>query len=281
MKKVKFDLCQAGYCTHPEIVTIKGGSIRSCQFPSLFGLIRHPQEGLILYDTGYHPRYNSQINLWPEGLYPRFLPATIDSQKTALEQIKALGYGPEDVTAIVISHFHGDHIAGLLDFPKARLLCLRSAFEAVDQKSGWKNFANGYLPTLIPHDFRKRVQWIEDVGALQSSGPWGMEFPSYDIFRDGSLFSVALDGHKEGQIGLAFQSEDRGSCCLVADAAWSRRAITEFRPPSRLATLIMKNRDAYIDTITKLNSFSKFHPDVQLLPSHCSETFTAWEKGMK
>lgn len=281
MKKVKFDLCQAGYCMHPEIVTIEGGSVKSCQFPSLFGLIRHPQEGLILYDTGYHPRYNSQNKLWPEGLYPKLLPATIENESTALEQIKKSGHHAEDVTAVIISHFHGDHIAGLLDFPKARLLCLRSAFEAVDQKSKWKNLFNGFLPTLLPLDFKKRVQWIEDIGALKTTPPWGMNFKSYDIFKDESLFSVALDGHKEGQIGLAFDSEGRGPSCLVADSAWSRRAISEFRPPSRLATLIMKNREVYLNTLSKLHEFSKSRPDVNLVPSHCRETIYSWETGLK
>lgn len=281
MKKVKFDLCQAGYCTHPEIVTIEGGSFRRCQFPSLFGLIRHPQEGLILYDTGYHPRYNSQVNLWPEGLYPRFLPAQIENQSSAVEQIKHLGYGPDDVTAIVISHFHGDHIAGLIDFPKARLLCMRSAFEAVDNKSKWKNLFNGYLPTLLPTDFKKRMQWIEDIGQLNANSPWSMGFRSYDIFKDQSIYSIALDGHKEGQIGLGFESDQRGPCSLVADAAWSRKAISEFRSPSRLATLTMKNRSTYLSTLCQLNRFSTARPDVQLIPSHCRETFSQWSAGLK
>ncbi len=125
MSYVHFDLCQAGYCNHPEITTIEGGSYKICKFPSLFGLIRHPQEGLILYDTGYHPLYNKLNTLWPEGLYPKLLPAFIHKNETAAFQLIQKGLNPEDVNWIIISHFHADHIAGLIDFPNAKFLCLK------------------------------------------------------------------------------------------------------------------------------------------------------------
>src|ERR1044072_4816649 len=135
MKELQFSLCQSGHCLHPEIVTIKGGSIKSCRFPSLFAIFEHPQEGIILYDTGYHPRYNEQKKTFPEGLYPILIPAVLNPHETALQQLKARGKSADDVKWIVISHFHGDHIAGLLDFPKARFLCLKSAFATTFKQS--------------------------------------------------------------------------------------------------------------------------------------------------
>ncbi len=274
MKRVRFDLCKAGYCKHPEIMTMKGGSVRSCQFPSLFGFVHHPDEGILLYDTGYHPLYSAQASRWPEGLYPRFLPAFLNEGESALEQIRRKGFSASDVNGIVISHFHGDHVAGLRDFPNARLWCLRSAYQAVSGRSSWANLRNGFLPELLPADFGSRVRWIEDSTTCDSR--WGLPFKSFDLFGDGSLQLVELPGHAHGQIGLALEDDAKGPCLLVADAAWSRRAIRECRPPSRLAMAVMHSGPTYRRTLRELHEFARKQPDVRVIPSHCRETFREW-----
>ena len=164
MKRVAFDLCQAGYCEHPEVVTIKGGSFKACQFPSLFGVIEHPDAGVLLYDTGYHPLYAEQTSRFPEGLYPRLMPAYLEPDQTAKAQLQRRGIAADDVTGIVISHFHGDHVAGLRDFPRAKFYALKSAFANVDGKSRWRNLLNGYLPGLLPDDFRERGRGTATAG---------------------------------------------------------------------------------------------------------------------
>ncbi len=52
-----------------------------------------------------------------------------------LESLAQAGIKPEDVNAVLITHFHGDHIGGLLEngkpvFPKARLLVPKVELEA-------------------------------------------------------------------------------------------------------------------------------------------------------
>lgn len=273
MKSLNFSLCKAGYCSHPEVVTIRGGSIKSCQFPSAFGVFEHPQEGIILYDTGYHPRYNEQKKVFPEGIYPRLIPAFLKEEDTALNQLKSLGKSADDVSWIVISHFHGDHIAGLLDFPKAKLLCLKSAFDSSFYQSRFQNLLNGFLPNLIPSDFLNRVIWIDDQPQFQKTNELNLSYPSFDIFRDGSMGAIELPGHKHGQVGLYFQDSYHGACLMVADAAWSAAAITEYRPPSPLALTIMDDRKQYLKTLKELNSLSHRRPDLNFIPSHCEKTF--------
>ncbi len=276
MKRLHFSLCKSGYCSHPEVVTIKGGSLKSCQFPSLFGMFDHSEEGLILYDTGYHPRYNEQKSVFPEGLYPTFIPATINEEETALNQIKAQGRSADDVRWIVISHFHGDHISGLLDFPNAKFLCLKSAYETTFNKSRFRNLLNGFLPQLIPTDFLNRVVWIDDCSS--SSSDLNLPFRSYDLFNDSSLKAIELPGHKHGQVGLHFEDDTKGTCLMIADASWSTAAVTEFRPPAQVAFAIMDDHKNYLKTLKELNKLNKRRPDLNFIPSHCEKTFYKLKK---
>lgn len=276
MKRIAFDLCQAGYCEHPEVVTIKGGSFKSCQFPSLFGVIEHPDAGVLLYDTGYHPLYAEQTSRFPEGLYPRLMPAYLEPDQTAKAQLQRRGIAADDVTGIVISHFHGDHVAGLRDFPRAKFYALKSAFANVDGKSRWRNLLNGYLPGLLPDDFRERVVWIDEVAAPRPQAA-GLTRPTYDLFGDGALLAVELAGHKSGQVGLRLQDERRGDVFLIADAAWSRRAVRELRPPQGLALAIMDDRRTYHQVLRELHELEKRNPELRLVPSHCVETYREFQ----
>ena len=56
-KPVKLYLGAAGYCTHPEFLTLRGGSFRPVRFPAGFACILHPDHGPILLDTGYSSRF--------------------------------------------------------------------------------------------------------------------------------------------------------------------------------------------------------------------------------
>lgn len=45
-----------GYCTHPECMVERGGSLRKAAFPAMTAHITH-QGGNLLFDTGYAPRF--------------------------------------------------------------------------------------------------------------------------------------------------------------------------------------------------------------------------------
>ncbi len=280
MKRLEFELCKAGFCRHPEILSMKNGSFRSCEFPSLFAIIRHPQEGVILFDTGYHPEYNRRVK-WPENIYPLISPGFISKNQTAAQQLKTRGIAPAEVNWIVISHFHGDHIAGLKDFKKAKFLCRKSAFQNNYGKSAWRNLLNAYLPHLLPKDFLKRVVWIDDCRTWSGQAASQFVFSGADLFGDGSLIAIDLPGHKEGQVGLVFNSEKNGKCFMIADASWSLKALREMRPPPRVAGLVFDSSKEYLKTFSKIHTLYLKQPELQLIPSHCIETFLKLSGGLE
>ncbi|SFK90351.1 Metallo-beta-lactamase superfamily protein [Paenibacillus sp. 1_12] len=290
-------LLNAGYCTHREWVTIRGGTFRSVRFPAGFACIEHPTKGLVLFDTGYSERFLVETSSYPASLYRYLTPVYFSESESALAQLQRLGYDARDVAIIIISHFHGDHISGLRDFPRAQFIYAAEAYDKVRDLEGLAAVRAGYLPKLLPDDFQERSIAVTfnlssavqtghplTISALsQRSTPnrsyWPMlaalpmESPftsGIDLFGDGSLIAVDLPGHADGQIGL-FLSTNQQDYFLCADAAWSSKAIRHNLPPHLLAGVIMSNRRHYQDTFHKLIQLNQRFPSITIVPSHCNE----------
>jgi len=276
MPRVKLRLFATGCCTHPEWVTLRGGSLRAVPIPALFALIEHPQKGLILFDTGYASRFYSETSRWPQALYRWVTPVLHSTSQDAARQLAKLGVKPDDVSAIVISHFHADHIAGLRDFPSARFLYRQAALDAVQPLTGLRAVRAAYLPGLLPDDFAARALPIDGAPVAQLPQlPLG---PALDVLGDGSLLAVDLPGHAAGQIGLLLAT-DRGPRLLCADAAWSSAAFRDNRPPHWLAGLIMPSRDEYRRSFAALVETHRAFPELLIIPSHCGEARRRFVEG--
>jgi glyoxylase-like metal-dependent hydrolase (beta-lactamase superfamily II) len=83
-------------------------------------LLVEGSEGLVLIDTGFgldDMRNTRRLGLIFDTL---FRPQAGESE-TAIEQIRALGFQPQDVRHIVATHLDVDHTGGLPDFPDAQV----------------------------------------------------------------------------------------------------------------------------------------------------------------
>ncbi|WP_194287403.1 MBL fold metallo-hydrolase [Gracilibacillus oryzae] len=276
MKKVKHELRTAGSCKQIEKITNTKKPLRSVFFPAHFSIIVHPDHGLILVDTGYAEHFDNAAKKFPYSLYKKVTPITFAQEDSAKAQLEREGFSCEDVAYIIITHFHADHIAGLKDFPNAKFICIKKAYNHIDGKSGWKALMSGFLPDLMPSDFRERVQFIDENYVPGNNANELDRFGTiYDIFSDQSIYAVELPGHACGQIGLFFETEGQKRF-LIADAAWDSDAYRYHQPASPLAGLILDSFSSFQTTLEKLHHFHKDHPDVQMIPSHCRE-FTGGE----
>lgn len=266
---VNFELLAAGFCRHPQRVVIRRGW-RVMTFPSMFGLIQHPTEGAILYDTGYAEHFHHATRPFPERLYAWATPMHLKPSEPAKVQCAARGINPEDVRYIVLSHLHGDHIAGLRDFPKARFILLPEAWEAIKGLSRFAAVRKGVLPGLLPDDFADRLHPLlmeESVALPPECAPFERGF---DLFGDGLLLLTALPGHAPGQIGL-FARADDGFKFLVADAAWHSVSYREGVMPHPLVRRLFPDVRAYEATLLKIQAHSKARPETLIIPSHCED----------
>ncbi|MCS7460956.1 MBL fold metallo-hydrolase [Paenibacillus doosanensis] len=268
---------EAGCCTHPQWVTLRGGSRRPVRFPALFALIEHPRLGYMLFDTGYTQRFFRETARWPYSLYAKMTPVRFTERESAVQQLRRRGIEPEAVRHIIISHFHADHVAGLRDFPNADFLFLQEAYDAVRRRTGWNAVMAGYLPGLLPDDFEARAQPIDE--SKQAELPPGFPFErGLDLLGDGSLIAVDVPGHAAGQIGLLLSAGGEMHF-LCADAVWSSLAYRENRPPHPLAGLIMSDRRKYKDSFERVRRLHKLYPDIRIVPSHCEEMERSLVRG--
>lgn len=275
-ERVQFHWLEVGHCRHPQCMAVQGGDWRSVKFPSLCALIRHPERGWLLYDTGYSPHFQRVTTAWPERLYRMATPVSLPQEACLLQQLQRLGLSADDIGTIVISHFHGDHIAGLRDFARAGFIALRADWEQVRELGRWRGVLDGWLPALLPPDFAARLSFA-DQRPSRELPVWLRPFQrAFDLLGDGSLLAVPLPGHSRGQLGLLLRHENDRLVLLAADACWSAPACQQGRPPSWIASLLFQDRSAYAATFAGLNRLLREESQLAVLPSHCSSSWQRW-----
>ncbi|MFC0394850.1 MBL fold metallo-hydrolase [Paenibacillus mendelii] len=272
-KQVELTLHATGYCTHPEWITMRGGSVRSIRIPAGFARIVHPEHGTILFDTGYAARFFDAASRFPYSIYRRVTPVVHDPSEGAAMLLKRqFNLDAGEVNLIILSHFHADHVAGLCDFPNARFIYLPEAYEAVRGLRGLAAVRAGFLPDLMPEDFGFRSSPVPPSARVPLPEGWPFPDDGYDLLGDGSLIGVDVSGHATGQMGLLLSTAEH-EYFLCADAAWSGQAIRENRPPHPLAGLIMPDRRQYLQTFTRLRLLAERFPQLRIIPSHCGEVW--------
>lgn len=199
MNKVKLYLDYAGYCFAKESHAIKGGKNKQIKFHALFGLIHHPKNGWILYDTGYTERFFDATATFPNSIYASITKVAVTKVDEVKSKLQLYGLLPSDIKHIIITHFHADHIGGLKDFNEAIFYCSKTAYEQVKNIHALLGFTKGILKSLIPVDFDNRVKLIEDICKPISDEILGIK---YDLFYDEYIFLTPLEGHAAGQLGV-------------------------------------------------------------------------------
>jgi glyoxylase-like metal-dependent hydrolase (beta-lactamase superfamily II) len=243
---------RVGHCTHPSCMALKGSGLENRCFPSRAYLIE-TRSGPFLWDTGYADRFRTATASGIYRLYPLVTPVYFDAQESLQGQLQAHGVWPADIHTLVLSHFHADHIAGMRDFPAARLLASAPAWEAVRRLSGLRAVRRGFVPQLLPPDIEARLAFVEQQEESALPAELAPFTHGRDISGSGEIYVVDLPGHAIGHIG-AFVRGDDGWTLLASDAAWLAESYRELRGPSELSFLIQHDRAAYYRTLYKLHA---------------------------
>lgn len=271
MKVVKLYLGYAGYCEAKESHSIRGGANKSIKFQALFGLIQHPEQGWILYDTGYTKRFYECTKSYPSKIYAKMTKVFVTKEDEIKNQLKHFGLKSTDIKHVIITHFHADHVAGLKDFDEATFYCSRAAFSQYNEISTFWAFSKAILKDLVPEDFEKRLKIIEDYGKLLNDEIFGKK---YDLFGDDSLIIYDLPGHAAGQIGVELKTQKQ-QYFLIADACWNRKSYEQMLLPPSIVRLFFDSWQDFKDSLHKVNRFHKKFPEITIVPTHCSATTSA------
>lgn len=259
-------LLEAGHTLGRERLALRrtGRWGRRLRFPATIALIEHPVEGLGLFDAGYAPRVRDLYarGPWRWRLLKWITPVSASEAESPVALLAGRGIAPADLRWIFISHFHVDHLGGLRDFPQARFLTSRAAWESVRGLSPAAAFRRAHAPELLPEDFAARLELIE---------------PGAPLFGDPACAVVDLPGHAAGQCGLRL-APDR--VFLAADAAWIRGQLASpsGEMPHWLTRPAHHDWGVYARTLAALVEWQGAHPDWMVIPTHCAETVEAWSR---
>lgn len=261
---------RVGHCTQLESHSLRGAPRRKVEFPSYAGLLGHPDHGWTLVDTGYADHFFRATESLPERLYRRLLPPVLPAAEELAHQLKALGVSPSDIRRVVVTHFHGDHIAGLRDYPHARIVAGAAGVVQIRSTGRLAGVTRGLLPGLLPDDAVERLDAAEDLPLVALVGLGAtVHLVGRDLLGDRSIVLIDLPGHLPGHLGVLVTTTAGRQVLLAGDAAWSSRAVTENRPPARVALARFDSPATALTTLTALHQLSAADHDLLVVPTHC------------
>lgn len=210
-------------------------------------LLIETEAGLVLVDTGFGEADIAHANTRLARTFRWITRPTLDPSETAIAQVKSLGFSPQDVQHIVVTHLDLDHAGGLSDFPHAKVHLLADEFEAALNPLTY-NERQRYMQTHWAHD----PHWV-------THSPTGESWMGFECVRDiaglpSEILIVPLKGHTRGHSGIAVEVGQGESQWLVhAGDAYFHHGEMEERPHCPTGLRIFQGRIAVNDRMRKHN----------------------------
>ena len=233
-------------------------------------LVETERDGLVLIDTGFGTlEIEGQTKL--PAPFRRLVGPRLDPAETALAQVRALGFAPQDVRHIVVTHLDLDHAGGLPDFPWAKVHL----------------HAREHAAAMAPATRMERGRYLT---AQWHHGPaWELYTEAGDTWRglpaiqrlrglDADLGLLPLHGHTRGHSAVIVRAGDRW--LIHAGDAYFHRSTVEGdgRVPLGLATF---ERLAQVDGVRRrasaaaLRQLRESYADLDLFCAHSVAEYEA------
>lgn len=215
----------------------------------LLCLLIETDQGLALVDTGLGLRDYSDPT-WFTQFFRLITIMPFDPDEAAINRIKKLGYQPDDVKHILLTHMHFDHCGGLPDFPHAQVHVHKREYDAFTDGNihHWSKAA--YIPRNIAH--KPETALYETIDSK-----W-YDFDAIRLPFLPEMYFIPLFGHSRGLCGVAIKTET-GWHFHVADAGVD---IVHNIAPDWLIRLALGPH------WPRLREFAQSHPEVTLTASH-------------
>jgi glyoxylase-like metal-dependent hydrolase (beta-lactamase superfamily II) len=219
-------------------------------------------DGLVLVETGLgtddvrDPGHSLAAD-WVAMVEP-----VLDEQETAVRQIQRLGYDPEDVRHIIVTHLDVDHCGGLPDFPRARVHVMRAELEAALAAGNSRRYRSAHWahgPDWATYGPDADEEWF-GFRAMRAEG-------LDDAFR-----LVPLGGHTAGHMGVAVADGDRW-LLHCGDAYYYHKELEPQGHPHPLLDIVQTSaeveHDLRVGTQARLRELVRDYGDeVTLISAH-------------
>lgn len=218
-------------------------------------VIEHP-EGLIVVDTGetarvaepgyfpwWHPYYRYGLQEW------------VQPEEEIGPQMRAMGFDPDDVRWVLLTHFHTDHAGGLAHFPKAEHLVSRHEYM---NATGARGLVRGYLSNRWP-------SWFSPTLVDMQSEPIAPFPNNYQVTSAGDVRFVPTPGHTAGHLSVLVTTPEV-TYFLAGDASYTQELMVQEQIDG-----VSNDRQTARRTLEQVHAFCRATPTVYL-PSHDPDT---------
>jgi N-acyl homoserine lactone hydrolase len=218
-------------------------------------LIEHP-EGLIVVDTGetartaepgyfpwWHPYYRFGVKEW------------VQPEEEIGPQMRAMGFDPDEVRWVLLTHMHTDHAGGLAHFPKAEHLVARREYETA---KGALGVARGYPSNRWPDWFNPKLVDVQPE-------PIGPFLGSYPVTQGGDVSLIPTPGHTAGHLSVVVRTPEI-TYFLAGDTSYTQALMLAGQIDGVSMDRLVARR-----TLARIREFCRSTPTVYL-PSHDPDT---------
>lgn len=164
----------------------------------------------------------------------------------------AVGLRLDDVSEVVLTHAHGDHVDGLVHLRsrviahEAELVYLASAFPRAMRRILRQPLPPGFAPQPFALD----------------GGPFGAFTRSRSLSADGRIVAVGTPGHTPGHVSVICIDDSERHVMLAGDATDSLEQLQALR-----ADAIAPDPKTHVATLEAIVAHCAQHPTIYL-PSH-------------
>jgi glyoxylase-like metal-dependent hydrolase (beta-lactamase superfamily II) len=243
--------------------TLLGSLLRSAHwYPVPVFLVEHPRTGPFLIDVGYDPSIASDPTRTLGFLFGKVAMKHRLAEQGVPDQVTSRSVDPADVTMVVMTHLHLDHISASSQWPQATFVVDR-AERAAAARRGPGPYVRSHLATI--------GRWREIDYAGSEAKPFESFARTMDLLGDGTVRLVSSPGHSPGHQSVLLRLRDRYAL-ICGDAAMST---LELREP--LIDGIVVDQDSYVRSGEEAREFMRSYPDTLAIPSHDRELWSRLE----
>ncbi|MFZ0667901.1 MAG: N-acyl homoserine lactonase family protein [Acidimicrobiales bacterium] len=218
-----------------------GGEVR---FPCYSVLVDHP-EGKFLFDTGYDLAHVEKVLPFEKPIQ--------SEEQTIPGQLKAIGYDPSEITHVINSHYHFDHVGG-----------------------------NKYCTSAVTIAHQKELDQSHNHQPFERLGYSDMSFdeigPRYELIEGDTEIAKGIrlfetPGHTAGHTSMMVSLDGRRPMLFTGDAVYTRQSIEK-----TIIAGFHLDPTKSVESMRRLSSLAEEH-DAELFYSHDADSYADWQKA--